>query len=158
VLFTYMVGSTEQPAAVGDDAWTATLEAHYQLVEQHVASFQGVVVNSTGDGVLATFDGPARGVECARSIRDAVHGLGLRIRAGLHTGEVEVVGDDVAGIAVHLTARILSLADADEVLVSEALPPLVLGSRLRFADRGRHALKGVPDEWRVFALVEDDGH
>jgi class 3 adenylate cyclase/pimeloyl-ACP methyl ester carboxylesterase len=155
VLFTDIVGSTERAAAVGDDAWTATLEAHYQLVQQHVESFRGVVVNSTGDGVLATFDGPARGVECARSIRDAVHALGLRIRAGLHTGEVEVVGDDVAGIAVHLAARILSLAQADEVLVSEAVPPLVLGSGLRFADRGKHALKGVPDEWRVFAVVED---
>jgi class 3 adenylate cyclase len=155
VLFTDIVGSTERAAAAGDDAWTATLAAHNALVERHVASYRGQVVNFMGDGVLATFDGPARAIECARSIRDAVHDLGLQIRAGLHTGEIEIVGADVAGIAVHIAARIMALAASDEVLVSASVPPLVLGSGLRFADRGTHALKGVPDEWSVFAVVEE---
>jgi class 3 adenylate cyclase len=156
VLFTDIVGSTERAAAAGDDAWTATLAAHNALVERHVASYRGQVVNFMGDGALATFDGPARAIECARSIRDAVGELGLQIRAGLHTGEIEIVGDDVAGIAVHIAARIMALAAPDEVLVSASVPPLVLGSGLRFSDRGTHALKGVPDEWPVFAVVEDD--
>jgi class 3 adenylate cyclase len=154
VLFTDIVSSTERAAATGDEAWTATLAAHNALVERHVASFRGQVIKFTGDGVLATFDGPARAIECARSIRDAVHDLGLQIRAGLHTGEIEVVGADVAGIGVHITARIMALAEADEVLVSASVPPLVLGSGLRFADRGHHRLKGVPDEWPVFAVIE----
>ena len=156
VLFTDIVGSTERAAAVGDDAWTGTLTAHNALVEQFVASYRGEVVNFMGDGALATFDGPARAIECARAIRDAVHDLGLEIRAGLHTGEIEVVGDDVAGIGVHIAARIMGLAAPDEVLVSASVPPLVLGSGLRFAAHGTHALKGVPDEWPVFAVVEDD--
>jgi class 3 adenylate cyclase len=154
VLFTDIVGSTERAAAAGDDVWTATLAAHNALVERHVASYRGDVVNFMGDGVLATFDGPARAIECARSIRDGVQELGLQIRAGLHTGEIEVVGADVAGIAVHIAARIMALAAPDEVLVSASVPPLVLGSGLRFADRGTHALRGVPDEWPVFAVVE----
>jgi class 3 adenylate cyclase len=103
--------------------------------------------------VLATFDGPARAIECALAIRDAVHSLGLQIRAGLHTGEIEVVGNDVAGIAVHVSARILGLAGPDDVLVSASVPPLVLGSGLRFTDRGTHRLKGVPDPWPVFAAA-----
>lgn len=156
VLFTDIVGSTERAAAAGDDAWTSTLAAHNALVERHVASYRGQVVNFMGDGVLATFDGPARAIECARSIRDAVQGLGLQIRAGLHTGEIEIVGADVAGIAVHIAARIMALASPDEVLVSASVPPLVLGSGLRFTDRGTHALKGIPDEWPVFAVVEGD--
>jgi class 3 adenylate cyclase len=156
VLFTDIVGSTERAAAVGDDAWTGTLTAHNALVEQFVASYRGEVVNFMGDGALATFDGPARAIECARAIRDAVHDLGLEIRAGLHTGEIEVVGDDVAGIGVHIAARIMGLAAPDEVLVSASVPPLVLGSGLRFAAHGTHALKGVPDEWPVFAVVEED--
>jgi class 3 adenylate cyclase len=156
VLFTDIVGSTERAAADGDDSWTATLAAHNALIERHVAGYRGQVVNFMGDGVLATFDGPARAIECARSIRDAVHDLGLQIRAGLHTGEIEIVGEDVAGIAVHIAARIMALAETDEVLVSAAVPPLVLGSGLRFTDRGTHTLKGVPDEWPVFAVVEDE--
>jgi class 3 adenylate cyclase len=156
VLFTDIVGSTERAAAVGDEAWTTTLAAHDALIERHVASFRGTVIKFTGDGVLATFDGPARAIDCARSIRDTVHEVGLRIRAGLHTGEIEVVGNDIAGIGVHVAARIMALAQADEVLVSASVPPLVLGSGLRFADRGRHRLRGVPDEWPVFAVVETD--
>jgi class 3 adenylate cyclase len=154
VLFTDIVASTERAAEVGDDAWAATLAAHNALIERYVTSFRGRVVKSTGDGVLATFDGPARAIECARSIRDAVHDLGLRIRVGLHTGEIEMVGSDIAGIGVHISARIMALAEPDEVLVSGSVPSLVLGSGLRFADRGRHELKGVPDEWPVFAVVE----
>jgi class 3 adenylate cyclase len=154
VLFTDIVSSTERAAEAGDRAWTATLAAHDALVERYVASFRGRVVKSTGDGVLATFDGPARAIDCARSLRDAVHDLGLRIRIGLHTGEIELAGDDIAGIGVHISARIMALAEPDEVLVSGSVPPLVLGSGLRFADRGRHALKGVPEEWPVFAVVE----
>ena len=109
-------------------------------------------MKSTGDGVLATFDGPARAIECACAIRDAVEDLGLSIRAGLHTGEVEMADDDVHGIAVHVAARIMSLAGPREVLVSGVIPPLVLGSRLSFTDRGDHELKGVPGAWRVLAV------
>jgi class 3 adenylate cyclase len=117
-----------------------------------VAGSRGRVVKFTGDGALATFDGPARAIHCARAIRDAAADMGLPIRAGLHTGEVEIVDDDVHGIAVHIAARIMALAGPGEVLVSGAVPPLVLGSGLAFDDRGSHELKGVPDEWRVFAV------
>jgi class 3 adenylate cyclase len=120
-----------------------------------VASARGVVVKFTGDGALATFDGPARAINCACAIRDAVHDLGLDIRAGLHTGEVEMVGSDVHGIAVHIAARIMALAGPGEVLVSGAIPPLVLGSRITFDDRGTHQLKGVPDRWPVQAVRDN---
>jgi class 3 adenylate cyclase/pimeloyl-ACP methyl ester carboxylesterase len=156
VLFTDIVDSTKRAATAGDAAWKATLEQHNALVEQNVAAFRGSVVTYTGDGVLATFDGPARAIQCATAIRDAVHALGFEIRAGLHTGEIEIVDEDVAGIAVHIAARIMALADADEVFVSGSVPPLVLGAGLHFADRGRHTLKGVPDEWPVFAVVDAD--
>ena len=154
VLFTDIVGSTARTAALGDARWTATMEAHDALVERHVASYRGDVVKFTGDGVLATFDGPARAIECARDLVGALGAIGVEIRAGLHTGEVEQAGSDVHGIAVHIAARVMALADAGEVLVSAAIPPLVLGSDLRFEDLGRHVLKGVPDEWTVFRVVE----
>jgi class 3 adenylate cyclase/pimeloyl-ACP methyl ester carboxylesterase len=157
VLFTDIVDSTGHAAAAGDAAWKATLEAHHAIVEREVTAFRGSVVTYTGDGVLATFDGPARAIECAATISDAVHGLGISIRAGLHTGEIEIIDGDVAGIAVHIAARIMALAGTDEVYVSGSIPPLVLGSGLRFEDRGRHTLKGVPDEWPVFAVVDRDG-
>jgi class 3 adenylate cyclase len=156
VLFTDIVDSTKHAATAGDAAWRATLASHRALIEQQVATYRGTVVNYTGDGVLATFDGPARAIECATSIRDAVHQLGLEIRAGLHTGEIEIVDDDVAGIAVHIAARVMALAGPDEVYASGAIPPLVLGSGIRFADRGKHELKGVPDEWPIFAVVPAD--
>ncbi|MDT5103762.1 MAG: hypothetical protein QOI25_1275 [Mycobacterium sp.] len=156
VLFTDIVGSTERAAQLGDDAWTAALAAHNRLVERHVAGARGAVVKFTGDGALATFDGPARAISCARAIRDAVEDLGLTIRAGLHTGEVEMADGDVHGIAVHIAARIMALAAPGEVLVSGVIPPLVLGSRITFADRGSHQLKGVPDRWPVLA-VRDSG-
>ena len=155
VLFTDIVGSTERAAALGDEAWTTALGAHDRVVERHVASARGAVVKFTGDGALATFDGPARAIGCACAIRDAVGDLGLSIRAGLHTGEVEMVDGDVHGIAVHIAARIMALARPGEVLVSGAIPPLVLGSRIAFDDRGSHALKGVPDPWPVLAVHDD---
>ncbi|HYQ35713.1 MAG TPA: adenylate/guanylate cyclase domain-containing protein [Mycobacterium sp.] len=152
VLFTDIVGSTERAEALGDEAWTAALDAHNGVVERHVASARGDVIKFTGDGALATFDGPARAITCACAIRDAVQDLGLDIRAGLHTGEVEMIGRDVHGIAVHIAARIMALAGPGEVLVSGAIPPLVLGSRIAFDDRGSHALKGVRDPWPVLAV------
>ena len=152
VLFTDIVGSTERATQLGDAAWAAVLAAHDRVVEREIASARGVVVKFTGDGVLATFDGPARAIDCACAIRDAVEDVGLSIRAGLHTGEVEMGDGDIHGIAVHVAARIMSLAAPGEVLVSGVIPPLVLGSRLAFTDRGDHELKGVPGPWRVFAV------
>ena len=123
-------------------AWTTALDAHNRVVERHVAGARGAVVKFTGDGALATFDGPARAINCACAIRDAVDDLGLTIRAGLHTGEVEMADGDVHGIAVHIAARIMALAAPGEVLVSGAIPPLVLGSRIAFADRGSSRTEG----------------
>jgi class 3 adenylate cyclase len=155
VLFTDIVDSTKRAAALGDAAWTETLEAHNALTERHVKSYRGSVVSYTGDGVLATFDGPARAIECAWELRDSLHTLDLSIRAGLHTGEIEVVpGGDVRGIAVHLAARVMALAGPDEVFVSGSIPPLVLGSGIEFADHGTHELKGVPEPWPIFAVVD----
>ncbi len=154
-MFTDIVDSTKRAASLGDAAWTETIEAHNALTERHVRSYRGSVVKYTGDGVLATFDGPARAIECAWELRDSVHTLDLSIRAGLHTGEIEVVpGGDVRGIAVHLAARVMALAGPDEVFVSGSIPPLVLGSGIEFADHGTHELKGVPDRWPIFAVVE----
>lgn len=152
VLFTDIVGSTERATALGDQAWNSILAAHNRAVEREATGARGKVVKFTGDGVLATFDGPARAIDCACAIRDAVADLGLHVRCGLHTGEVEVEDGDVHGIAVHIAARIMGIAQPDEVLVSGAVPPLVLGSGLAFDDRGSHHLKGVPDEWPVLAV------
>ena len=152
VLFTDIVGSTERAAELGDEVWTAALGAHNRVIEQHVVSARGAVVKFTGDGTLAKFDGPARAINCACAIRDAVADLGLPVRAGLHTGEVQMIGSDVYGIAVHIAARIVALAEAGEVLVSGAIPPLVLGSRIAFNDRGSHELKGVPGRWPVLSV------
>jgi class 3 adenylate cyclase len=152
VLFTDIVGSTQRAAQAGDAAWTITLASHNSIVEQHVASARGNVVKFTGDGALATFDGPARAIECACALQDALRDIGLEIRAGLHTGEIEMAAADIHGIAVHVAARIMGLAGAGEVLVSSVMPPLVLGSRIEFDDRGTHELKGVPGSWPVFAV------
>ena len=157
VLFTDIVGSTQRAAQLGDEAWTTALAAHNRVVERHVAGARGVIVKFTGDGALATFDGPARAINCACAIRDAVEDLGLEIRAGLHTGEVEMADGDVHGIAVHIAARIMALAGPGEVLVSGVIPPLVLGSRIAFTDRGIHELKGVPDRWPVLAVRDNRG-
>ncbi len=152
VLFTDIVESTQRAARMGDDAWTEVLAAHDRIVGQQVSAWRGEMVKFTGDGALSTFDGPARAIECACAIRDATEDIGLTIRVGLHTGEVEKTDGDIHGIAVHVAARIMSLAGSREVLVSGVIPPLVLGSRISFADRGEHELKGVPGPWRVFAV------
>jgi class 3 adenylate cyclase len=152
VLFTDVVASTERAAKLGDRAWTELLGAHDELVRSQMEGFRGRLVKTTGDGTLAIFDGPARAIHCAAGIREVVKVFDLSVRAGLHTGEVELRGNDVAGLAVHIGARIASLADRDEILVSGSVPPLVAGSGIRFRDRGTQALKGVPDEWHVFTV------
>ena len=152
VLFSDIVGSTEQALALGDRAWTERLGQHDRAIDRQLARFGGHLVKRTGDGVLATFDGPARAVQCATSIRDAVLQLGLDVRVGVHTGEIERRGNDVAGIAVHLAQRVQSLARPREVLVSPTVVDLVVGSGLQFEDRGEHELRGVPGTRRLFAV------
>ncbi|OBG99352.1 hydrolase [Mycobacterium sp. E136] len=153
VLFTDIVDSTRRAAEIGDRDWHALLDAHDAVVRAQLARFRGREVNTSGDGFLATFDGPQRAIRCAKAIRDSVQALGLEIRAGLHTGECEIRGDDIGGIAVHIGARVSGLADANEVLVSSTLRDLVIGSGLKFDERGTHALKGVPGEWHLFAVT-----
>ena len=151
VLFTDIVGSTEQAAALGDRRWKELLERHDQMMASLVARFRGRSVKNTGDGVLATFDGPTRGVRCAVEALAGARELGLTLRVGLHTGEVELRQDDVGGIAVHIAARVNSLARPGEVLVTRTVKDLVAGAGIRLDDRGVHALKGVPDEWQLYA-------
>jgi class 3 adenylate cyclase len=153
VLFTDIVGSTETASSLGDSRWRDLLEQHDRLVRREVDRHRGRAVKTTGDGVLATFDGPGRGINCARAICDQVRPLGIEVRAGLHTGECELRnGGDVGGIAVHIGARVAGLAEPGEVLVSGTVKDLVVGSGLAFTDRGSHALKGAPGEWRLYAL------
>ena len=152
VLFTDIVGSTEKAAALGDRRWRDLLDNHHATIRRNLVRFRGHEIKSTGDGILATFDGPARGVRCACAIADEIRPLGIEVRAGLHTGECEMIDDDVGGIAVHIGARVASLAGAGEVLVSSTVKDLVAGSGLRFGDRGSRSLKGVPGEWRIFAV------
>jgi class 3 adenylate cyclase len=152
ILFTDIVGSSEQAARLGDAAWKDLLEAHERLLRSHIGSFGGRLVETAGDGALATFDGPARAIYCACGIRDSVASLGLSIRAGLHTGEVELRSGGIGGLAVHIGARIAALAEPDEVLVSASVPPLVVGSAIQFSPRGAHTLKGIRDSWDVFAV------
>jgi class 3 adenylate cyclase len=153
VLFTDIQGSTERAAALGDHSWRELLEAFYAKVREVLKQYRGREINTLGDGFLAAFDGPARAIRCAGAIRDAVRSLNLEVRCGLHTGECEVVGNDLAGIAVHTGARVAGLAAPGEVLVSQTVRDLVAGSGLSFEDRGIHALKGVPNEWRLFRAV-----
>ena len=153
VLFTDVVGSTERAAALGDRRWTELLERHDALVRRELDRFRGREVDTAGDGFLATFDGPARAIRCALAIRDAVRALGMDVRAGVHTGELELAGDAVRGIAVHTGARVAAAAGAGEVLVSRTVRDLVAGSGIAFEDRGLHELKGVPGEWELFAAV-----
>lgn len=153
LLFTDIVGSTEKAAAMGDRRWHEVIENYYRLVRRCVERFRGVEVSTEGDGFIARFDGPARAVSCARAIRDGVQGLGIQIRAGVHTGEIELRDHDIAGLAVHIGARIVALADGGEVLVSRTVKDLVVGSGIEFSDRGTHELKGVPDEWQLFAVA-----
>jgi class 3 adenylate cyclase len=153
VLYTDIVASTEHLAQVGDRRWKDVLATHDALVGAEVERFRGRMVKSTGDGVLATFDGPGRAIRCAFSIRDSVRSLGVDMRAGLHTGEIELRGDDVAGMAVHIGARVSALAGAGEVLVSSTVKDLVAGSGIDFEDRGEHELKGVPGSWKIYAVA-----
>jgi class 3 adenylate cyclase len=151
ILFTDIVGSTETAAATGDAAWRRTLDRHDELVRRYVNRFRGREIKSTGDGFLAAFDGPARAVRCAQAIAEAVVALGLEVRAGLHTGEVEIRGDDIGGLAVHIAARIAGLASVGEVLTSRTVRDLVAGSGIGFTSRGSRELKGVPGGWELFA-------
>jgi pimeloyl-ACP methyl ester carboxylesterase len=152
ILFTDIVGSTALAARLGDRDWGELLERHDALVRRQLERFRGQEIGTAGDGFVASFDGPARGIRCAAAIAESVSALGLSIRAGLHTGEAELVAGKLAGIAVHIAARIATLAEADEVLVSSTVKDLVIGSRVTFADRGSHQLKGVPGEWSLFAV------
>lgn len=151
VLFTDIVGPTEHAAVLGDRAWRALLDTHNGIVRRELNRHRGREVHTAGDGFLATFDGPARAIRCASTIRDEVLPLGIEIRAGLHTGECQLMGDDVGGIAVHIGARVVGEAGASEVLVSSTVKDLVAGSGICFVDRGIRILKGVPGEWRLFA-------
>jgi class 3 adenylate cyclase len=153
VLFTDIVRSTEKANAVGDKQWRALLLRHNELVRKELARYRGREVKTTGDGFLATFDGPARGIQCASAIRAVVKDLRISLRLGLHTGECEVVGSDVAGVGVHLAQRVMAQAAPGEILVSSTVRDLVSGSGLQFKDRGTHSLKGVPGKWRLFAVV-----
>jgi class 3 adenylate cyclase len=152
ILFTDIVGSTEKAAQLGDRGWRQLLERHDAAVRRQLALHRGREVKTMGDGFLATFDGPARAIRCAAALQDEMERLGIEVRAGIHTGEVELIGDDVGGMAVNIGARIGALAGAGEVLVSSTVRELVVGSGLEFAERGAQRLKGAPGEWRLFAV------
>ena len=151
ILFTDIVDSTVRAREMGDHAWGDLLERYYGVVRKELARFNGREMDTAGDGFFAAFDRPARAIECAQGIRDAVNGLGLEVRAGLHAGECEVIGKKLGGMAVHIAARVMSLAGPGEILVSETVKSLLIGSNLPFDDRGIHELKGVPAEWRLFS-------
>ena len=152
VLLTDMVGSTDMAAQLGDHRWRSILDSYDDIVRRQLDSYRGRLHRSTGDGSLATFDGPARGIRCAFAIRDQLEPLGVKIRSGLHVGEIELRGSEIGGIAVHIAARIGAEAGAGEVLCSSTVRDLVTGSELAFADRGRRQLKGVPQEWQIFEV------
>jgi class 3 adenylate cyclase len=152
VMFTDIVGSTQSAARLGDRRWGDVMARHDELVRRQIDRYRGRPVKTLGDGFLATFDGPARAIRCAHEITEAVRELGIEIRAGLHTGECELVGDDVAGVAINIGARVSALAGPGEVLVSGTVKDLVYGSGIEFADRGAHELKGVPGDWRLYAV------
>jgi class 3 adenylate cyclase len=154
VLFTDIVGSTERAHELGDRRWRELVDRHHELVRQELTRYRGLEVDTAGDGFFATFDGPARAIRCARSIVDGVRSVGLDVRAGLHTGEVELAGGDVRGIAVHTGARVAAQAGAGEVLVSQTVKDLVAGSGIEFAERGSRELKGIPGEWQLFAVSQ----
>lgn len=152
VLFTDIVGATQKAAELGDRNWRELLEEHHAVVRRELGRFRGREIDTTGDGFLATFDGPARAIRCASAVVDAVKPLGLAVRAGLHTGECEIIGEKLSGIAVHIGARVVALASPGEVLLSSTVKDLVAGSGLRFQERGTHVLRGVPGEWQLFAV------
>jgi class 3 adenylate cyclase len=153
VLFTDIVGSTDRAAEIGDARWRELLAEHDQLIRRALNRFEGREVKTTGDGFLATFDGPARAIRCAEAIHESLRAIGVDVRAGLHTGEIDLVDGDVGGIAVHLGARVMAQAEAGETVVSSTVKDLVVGSGIEFADHGEHDLKGVPGTWRLFAVA-----
>jgi class 3 adenylate cyclase len=153
-MFSDIVSSTERAAEIGDRRWRELLDRHDALIRQELARHGGREVKTTGDGFLALFDGPARAIRCAVAIRDELHAEGVEVRIGLHSGEVELRGDDVGGIAVHIGARVAASAQPGNVVVSSTVKDLVAGSGISFVDRGEHALKGIPDRWRLFAVTD----
>jgi class 3 adenylate cyclase len=152
VMFTDVVGSTDHAEEMGDRRWSELLATHNTVVRTELERFRGREIKTTGDGFLATFDGPGRAVRCACAIRDAVQAIGINVHVGLHTGEIELRGDDIGGIAVHTAQRVMALAQPNEVLVSRTVADLIAGSGIPVADRGTHTLKGVSDQWRLFAV------
>ena len=154
LLFTDIVGSTERAAELGDRRWRELLGVHDDLSRRLVEQWGGRVVKTTGDGILATFDGPGRAIGCATALRQQLADLEVQVRAGLHAGEVELRGDDVGGIAVHIAARIMAAADPGEIVVSRTVRDLVAGSDLHLADRGSHRLKGVEGDWQLYAVAD----
>ncbi len=153
MLFTDIVGSTAQAASLGDQRWRSLLDAHDKAVREQLRRFRGREINTTGDGFVTSFDGPARAIRCAQAIVEVTGKLGVQVRVGLHTGECEVRGDDLGGLAVHIAARVGALASPGEIVVSGTVKDLVVGSGIEFSDRGEHELKGVPGEWRLFAAA-----
>ena len=153
VMFTDIVNSTVQASKVGDSRWREVLDAHDALTRKHVEAARGRVIKQTGDGSLATFDGPGRAIRCAQAILSDVRSMGIELRAGVHTGEIELRGDDVGGIGVHIASRIAGLAGANEIIVSRTVKDLVVGSGIEFTDRGEHTLKGVPGEWQAYSVA-----
>ncbi len=152
VLFTDIIGSTEQAAALGDQKWRKLLDAHDGAVREQFRRFRGNEIKTTGDGFMASFDGPARAIRCASAISVATEHLGLNVRLGMHTGECEIRGDDLGGLAVHIAARVGGLAAAQAILVSGIVKDLVAGSGVEFEDRGEHELKGVPGSWHLYSV------
>ena len=152
VLFTDIVGSTERAASMGDQRWRGLLDRHDQIVREQLRIFRGREINTTGDGFVVSFDGPARAIRCGKAVIDATRAQGIDLRAGLHTGECQMRGDGLGGLAVHIAARVSSLAQPGEVLVSSTVKDLVIGSGIGFQDRGEHELKGVPGSWRLFSV------
>jgi class 3 adenylate cyclase len=157
VLFTDIVGSTELAAELGDRRWREVVERHHSTIRTLLGRYRGVELDTAGDGFFASFDGPARAVRCALAIVEAVRPLGLEVRAGLHTGEVETIEGKVGGLAVNIGARVAAVASPSEVLVSQTVKDLMAGSGLVFRDRGRRQLKGIPDEWTVYAVAQEAG-
>jgi class 3 adenylate cyclase len=157
VLLTDMVGSTDRAARLGDHRWRAVLDTHDEIIRGQLQEFRGRLHRATGDGMLATFDGPARGIRCAQAVRDMLRASDIDIRSGLHAGEIELRGDEIGGIAVHIAARISAQAESGEILCSSTVKDLVTGSDLTFVDKGRHQLKGVPQEWQIYGVGERIG-
>jgi len=155
IVFTDIVGSTQRAAALGDQRWHDLLDNHDRIIRHELERFRGREVNTAGDGFVATFTSPSVAIDCADAIVDAVGTLGIEVRAGIHAGEVEVRGADIAGMAVHIAARVAALAGPSEVLVSSTVREIVTGSRRAFGERGEHELKGVPGRWRVYSLASD---